>query len=80
MSAGVMNAKPQVMIIDKDGAGDTIIDIVESVPLYDTVENNIQAASGPFESFGFYSASLSLNHSSVKLISHKLVSRLQAYK
>jgi len=84
MSEGVMNAQPQVIIIDKDEDDNTVIDVVQSLSSRQTTrseavyvrENNIQATSMHFESFSMHN---SVHHSSVQLMRHKLVSRLKSF-
>lgn len=76
-----MNAQPQVIIIEKETDGSTVIDVVQSLgrhhgQQFPTEENNIQATSMQFESLTMHN---SVHHSSVQYMRHKLVSRLKAY-
>lgn len=85
MSEGVLNARPQVIIIDVDTDGSTIIDVLQSVaPGYDALtdtyceKNNIQAATSmQFESLSVHRNGGHASH--IKSMNMKLLSRLKAY-
>ena len=87
MSEGVLNAQPEVIIIDNDSTGSTVIDVVQSLSappdtlaasLY-TEQNNIQSTSVSLESFAVHSHGTHHRHTHVQMMSRKLVSRLKAY-